>query len=205
MPTARHRSHARGQEENEGLGSQQKFYHRNYKSFLFQAQSRSAHGARYTGVITAVRFLAEAGLHLNGAWEVIHPNSFILAHQLGTAAAAQTSCFDLWRENSSTAEQILTQQLQLVLREHLIKRMELALPFQQRPRAPYLQKPENARPSYQPRLKVIRACKKPQLPQRWIKACSKCRYTDLPLRFPLLAEHVRYPSAAAHAQTPSLD
>lgn len=162
MPTARHQSHARGQEENEGLGSQLKCYHCNYKGFLFQSPTQSAHGARYTGVIMTVRFLA--GLHLDGAWEVIHPNSFVLAHQLGTAAARQeASCFDLWRESSSAAQQILKQQ-QLFLREHLIKYTELALPFQQGTHAPYLQKPKNTRRSYQLRLKAIRACKKPTAP-----------------------------------------
>lgn len=162
MPTARHRSHARGQEETEGLGSQRKCYHCNYKGFLFQSPTQSVHRARYTGVIMTVRFLA--GLHLDGAREVIHPNSFVLAHQLGTAAARQeASCFHLCRESSSAAQQILKQQ-QLFLREHLIKYTEFSLPFQQGTHTPCLQKPENTRPSYQQRLKATHACKKPTAP-----------------------------------------
>lgn len=95
-----------------------------------------------------VCFLDEAGLHLDGAWEVIHPNSFVLAHQLGTAAARQeASCFDLCSESSSAAQQIRTQQRQLFLREHFIKYTQLALPFQQGTHAPCLQKPESTRPS----------------------------------------------------------
>lgn len=116
VPAARHWSHARGQEETEGLGSLNESFTTVITSFLFQSQTQSAHGARYTGVIMTVCFLDEAGLHLDGAWEVIHPNSFVLAHQLGTAAARQeASCFDLCRESSSAAQQIRTQQRQLFL------------------------------------------------------------------------------------------